>query len=407
LATCDPKFPLSEWDLLMPQADITLNLLRSSRRQPKLSAYACINGVFDFNRSPLAPPGTRVVVHVTPDQRHNMAPHGVDGWYVGPSTEHYRCHKCYIPSTFGVRDALTVDWFPHTVPFPKVTTDEYLHQTASDMLTLLQGTATRPIPSLTYGSDLTNAYIQIAQILKRATASPAPAAPLPPVPAQRVPPVTPPAPEQRVPLVTPPAAPPKVLAPASSSPAPIQASVPPHNQPTSKPRKLAPHGPPRPPSRRSPRFPHRRSSRLTGRYASGPLAQAATSERYAHHIAALITTPPTAGKQGSIKKLLHGPEAPIWERGLANEWGRLLEHGLGRNRPPSEKITGTGTLFFIHKAQVPQDRKVTYANFVCNIRPQKTETHRVRMTAGGDKLDYPGDASAICDFPREKGKPES
>jgi hypothetical protein len=57
LATCDPKFPLTEWDLLMPQADITLNLLRSSRRQPKLSAYACLFGNFDFNKTPLAPPG--------------------------------------------------------------------------------------------------------------------------------------------------------------------------------------------------------------------------------------------------------------------------------------------------------------------------------------------------------------
>jgi hypothetical protein len=78
LATCD----------LLSQANITLNLLRSSQQQPKLSAYACLNGNFDFNKSPLAPPGTRVVVHITPDQRNNMAPHGVDGWYVGPSTEH-------------------------------------------------------------------------------------------------------------------------------------------------------------------------------------------------------------------------------------------------------------------------------------------------------------------------------
>jgi hypothetical protein len=49
LALCNPKFPLIKWDLLMPQADITLNLLCSSRRQPKLSAYACLNGAFDFN----------------------------------------------------------------------------------------------------------------------------------------------------------------------------------------------------------------------------------------------------------------------------------------------------------------------------------------------------------------------
>jgi hypothetical protein len=53
----------------------------------------------------------------------------------------------------GVRDALTVDWFLHKVPFPKVGTDKYLRrQTATDMLTLLQGTQAQPLPSLTYSS---------------------------------------------------------------------------------------------------------------------------------------------------------------------------------------------------------------------------------------------------------------
>jgi hypothetical protein len=240
LAICDPKFPLTEWDLLMPQADLTLNLLRSSRRQPKLSAYACINGEFDFNASPLAPPGTRVVVHVTPDQRPNMAPHGVDAWYVGPSIEHYRCYKCYVPSSSGVRDALTVDWFPHNVPFPKVTTDDYLRQTATDMLTLLQDKTT-PIPSLTYGSNVTNAYIQIAQILKRATAFPAPV-PLPPAAEQRVvasPIVAPPAAEQRV-LAQPPISP----VPANSSPVAVKENTPPTDKPPVR------RGPPRPGRRR-------------------------------------------------------------------------------------------------------------------------------------------------------------
>jgi hypothetical protein len=336
LATCDPKFPLTEWDLLMPQAEITLNLLRSSRRQPNLSAYACLNGNFDFNRSPLAPPGTRVVVHETPAQRANMAPHGLDAWYVGPSIEHYRCYRYYIPSTFGIRDALTADWFPHNVPFPKVSNDEYLRQTANDMLTLLQDKTDNPIPSLTYGSSIANAYIQIAKLLKRAIAPPK-STPVPP------------APEPRVPIVAPPVSESRVLAPASPPPAAVDPSA---------------------------------------------CAHSATHERYAHHIATLATTPPPAGKQGSLKKLLLGPDATIWERSLANEWGRLLPHGIGTSRPTTEQITGTGTVFFIPKSRVPKDRKVTYANFVCNIRPQKTETHRVRMTAGGDRLDYPGDASS-------------
>ena len=59
LSSCDPKFPLSEWDHLLPQAEITLNLLRSSRRLPNLLAHACLFGNYDFNRCALAPPGTK------------------------------------------------------------------------------------------------------------------------------------------------------------------------------------------------------------------------------------------------------------------------------------------------------------------------------------------------------------
>ena len=39
LATCYPDFPLREWDCLIMQAELTLNLLRTSRVNPKLSAW--------------------------------------------------------------------------------------------------------------------------------------------------------------------------------------------------------------------------------------------------------------------------------------------------------------------------------------------------------------------------------
>jgi hypothetical protein len=297
----------------MPQADITLNLLHSSHRQPNLSAYTCLNGTFNFNQSLLAPPGTRVIVHVTPAQHPNMGLHGVDGWYVGPSIEHYRCHKCYIPSTFGVCDALTIDWFPHNVPFPKVTADEYLHQTANDMLTLIQDKTTHPIPFLTYGSNITNAYIQIAQILKRATA--------PPLPAPD------PAPEPRVPLITPPAAPEqRVLVPALILPVPIQhqPALPVPTEPDHPATKK--HTPATRPTARFP-LPHLGQCNMSyqHRHTSTnhqPLGQSAINKRYTHHIATIITAPPTAGKQSSLTKLLPlGPNATIWERSLANEWG--------------------------------------------------------------------------------------
>ena len=52
-----PDFPLHRWDKLIPQACITINLLRNSHRNPQLSAEANLNGIFDYNTTPLAPPG--------------------------------------------------------------------------------------------------------------------------------------------------------------------------------------------------------------------------------------------------------------------------------------------------------------------------------------------------------------
>ena len=69
LATVDPNFPLNQWDRLQEQGNITLNLLRASRSNPKLSAYAFIHGNFNFQVTPLSPPGTKVVAHVKPNSR--------------------------------------------------------------------------------------------------------------------------------------------------------------------------------------------------------------------------------------------------------------------------------------------------------------------------------------------------
>ena len=38
-------------------------------------------------------------------------------------------------------------------------------------------------------------------------------------------------------------------------------------------------------------------------------------------------------------------------------------------------------------------RRETYMRAVCDIRPQKTDTHRTRLTAGVNIIDYPGEVS--------------
>ena len=78
LSSCDPNFLLYIWDHLIPHANLALNLLRPSCLNPRLLAEAQLNNAFDFNRTPLAPPGTRVIVHETPNNRRTRAPHSVD-----------------------------------------------------------------------------------------------------------------------------------------------------------------------------------------------------------------------------------------------------------------------------------------------------------------------------------------
>ena len=56
LCGTDPTFNMTLWDKILPQALITLKLLRPSRINPQLSAYAQMYGAFDYNRTPLAPP---------------------------------------------------------------------------------------------------------------------------------------------------------------------------------------------------------------------------------------------------------------------------------------------------------------------------------------------------------------
>ena len=114
LATTDPDFPLAAWDELIEQAELTLNLLRPSAITPRLSAWHQLNGKFSFDRTPLAPPGTKVVVHEKPSKRGSWAPHGLVGFYVGSALKHYRCWRVYVSSTRSVRISDTLSWHPST-----------------------------------------------------------------------------------------------------------------------------------------------------------------------------------------------------------------------------------------------------------------------------------------------------
>jgi hypothetical protein len=76
---------------------------------------------------------------------------------------------------------------------------------------------------------------------------------------------------------------------------------------------------------------------------------------------------------------------PLWTRGFGNKCGRLFQ-GI-------RDIPGTDTCFFIDLKNIPNDRKITYSKIVCDYKPHKKEKERVRLTVGGDILDYSGDVA--------------
>jgi hypothetical protein len=112
ICSTDKAFPMHLWDRLLPQSVITLNMLRISRINPNLSASTHIDGQYDYNRVQMAPPGTRIIAHETPNRRRTWAQHGQYGWYIGPTLEHYRCYIVYISKTRSERVVETVGFFP-------------------------------------------------------------------------------------------------------------------------------------------------------------------------------------------------------------------------------------------------------------------------------------------------------
>jgi hypothetical protein len=112
---------------------------------------------------------------------------------------------------------------------------------------------------------------------------------------------------------------------------------------------------------------------------------------YQQHLANAVTHPVT-GKETEYMALMKDPHLqPLWRRGFGNECGRLFQ-GI-------RDVPGTNTYFFIKLTNVPKDRNITYGKIVCDYKPHKKEKERVRLTVGGNRLDYSGDvATSMADI---------
>jgi hypothetical protein len=145
LVGTDPAFPLIFWSYMIPQAEITLNLVRTSRVTPNQSAWQHITGrPYDFNACPMAPPGTKVLVFDSPEARRSWDPHGKVGFYVGPAQDHYRNYTVRMLATGAERHADTVSWHPVNYKMPFSDPMEATELAVRDLTSALRVLATAP-----------------------------------------------------------------------------------------------------------------------------------------------------------------------------------------------------------------------------------------------------------------------
>lgn len=390
LCSTDPTFPIHLWDRLLPQALLTLNLMRASRSNPNLSAHMQVYGPFSYNRTPIAPPGTKVLVHDKPTQRKSWAVHALDAWYLGPALDSYRCYRVWIWDTQSERISDTLEWFPQHVRMPTTTSTDLLLAGLRDVTHALNSpTANSPLAPLTdsHASELRRAVTLLSGAIDKCT-------PLPPsvshAPTLRVEPqVLTHAPVLRVSQT------PTIHAALPAPTVRFASDVPLTTNTTTQ--KFSSH--------QTPAI-RKKSERVTGpqhrpRHNHGTRANSHVT------LAATVTlSPPTTLTDDTAVQhvALHG-NALNPDTGLVAKYPELIRSSSGakwiksnddeihRLAQGHNEIHGTNTIFFVPRSVLPENCKPAYITVVCAYRPEKEVAERIRWCVGGDKIEYSGDVS--------------
>jgi len=369
VSSVDPNFPLKLWDRLLPQAIRTLNMLRPTRINQNISADAYLNGQHDFNKHPMAPPGTKTVAHLKPQQRTSWSKHGIMGWYVGPSFNHYRCYRIYIPKTRGERIVDTVELFSTHSTTPTWSANQEILLAATKLTTALQHPNAdishlneHKLQALKHLAQIFNPAMQQKQnsphIIPEMKKVPAIVQSPPRVPTMGLIPTT----EHTLPRVQNPSRYP------GPEPQPNHLHVIPNDDPDNDPDVPNPM--------QTHRYMTRSKSADTANHINFKEIKANSD-----HIVNAIIDPDT-GKSLEYRHLMANPKTrKIWERSCSNEFGRLCQ-GV------ADRVKGTDTLHFIPRSQVPKNKTVTYPRIVCDYRPTKSEPNRTRITVGGNLIIY-------------------
>jgi hypothetical protein len=160
ISSLPSSFPMHLWCTLLPQATISLNILRSSKLNKTISAHHMLHGQFDYMSTPMAPPGSPIMIHQKSEQRTSWGPRALPGWYIGPAMHHYRCFQVYQCNTGHIRTSDTVVFLEQNSPRNLPSSRSIL----LDAATTLTGALSNPT---SYGEEQVAALQTLATIFKQ------------------------------------------------------------------------------------------------------------------------------------------------------------------------------------------------------------------------------------------------
>jgi len=404
IAGLPPTFPIANWCKLTPHIDWAVNIVRACRLNPKLSAWEALEGAFHFEHTPVAPPGTPILVHNKPGSRRSWEFNAKEGWYVGPCFNHHKCVEGVMADTMASRISDTVRFQHHNIATPKVTAaDRIVKATQNLELAIKQQPKKAPMDEVTAIEKLrevllgekpqkkqettvvSDTHISDATIAtERVRVKPSA------VSVQEVVSTTPTADMPKIPSITQDDEEDEYEDSVDNEEDDDDSSVilPRYNLRSSNfevnatevqqqkwevdpdiiPDFVIREGGP---SRRG----------LSGANELLQLTAWAWERMRVidmNMFAGAIIDEET-GRSLEYRQLIQIEKyKKVWYKAYANELGRLTK-GI-------RDIPGTDTIRFIRKEDLPAGAKVTYGRIVVDYRPQKDEKNRARLCAGGDKL---------------------
>ncbi len=181
LAGIDSTFPPYLWDLLLPQAELTLNLLRQAMLNPRISAWEFFQGHFDFNKMPLGPVGCCILIHAKPATWQSWDFCTKPAFYIGPALDSYRCFKLVKTNTKSQVNSDTVKFFHSYLSVHVPSTKDNIIHGSQVVAGAIQGaptpTSVSQLKAITLLQEIFESWRALAPPSLHPTHRPAPASP--------------------------------------------------------------------------------------------------------------------------------------------------------------------------------------------------------------------------------------